>query len=224
MSDLAVVVDGVSKVYGQVVAVNNIYLKIEHGVYCCLLGPSHCGLTTTLRLIAGYEVVSAGRVFICGHEVTSLPAAKRHIALLAQESTLFPQMTLIDNVALGLKGRGVERALRQRQAATMLEKVGLIGYHDHFVGQLARSQRQRVALAQALITEPAVLLLDDPLATLERRVRVQMRSELRLIQQQLGITFVHATHSQEEALALADRVVGMDKGQIQRTSRQLRAC
>ncbi len=218
MADFALIVDGVSKIYGSVIAINNLYLQVEHGTYCCLLGPSRCGLSTLLRLIAGHEAVSGGRIFICQHEVTSLPAAKRHTALLPQTNALVPQLTLIDNVALGLKGRLVERPTRQALALSMLEKVGLAAYRDRLVGQLSRAQRQLVTLARELITEPSVVLLDDPLANLERKVRLELRGEFRLIQQELGITFVHATHSQEEALALADRVAIMEKGQVLRTS------
>ncbi len=215
MAELDVILENVSKQYGGVVAVDNISLPIERGTYCCLLGPSGCGKTSTLRMIAGHEDVSSGRVLIRNTDVTHLAPSKRNTAMMFQEYALFPHMTLIDNVAFGLKMRGVGKTARRKQAVTMLDKVGLAAQAERYPAQLSGGQRQRVALARALITEPAVLLLDEPLSALDRFVRVRMRAELRRIQQELGITFIHVTHSQEEALALADLVVVMDGGRIE---------
>lgn len=215
MAEFDVVLDSVSKRYGSVTAVDNIHLPIERGAYCCLLGPSGCGKTSTLRMIAGHEDVSAGKILIRAQDVTHLPPSKRNTAMMFQEYALFPHMTLIDNVAFGLKMRGVDKTTRRKQAEAMLDKVGLADQVMRYPAQLSGGQRQRVALARALITEPAVLLLDEPLSALDRFVRVRMRAELRRIQKELGITFVHVTHSQEEALALADLVVVMEGGRIQ---------
>lgn len=217
MAEFDVILESISKRYGTVTAVDNIHLSIERGAYCCLLGPSGCGKTSTLRMIAGHEAVSEGKILIRLHDVTHLPPAKRNTAMMFQEYALFPHMTLIDNVAFGLKMRGVGKAERRKQAELMLDKVGLGEHVARYPAQLSGGQRQRVALARALITEPAVLLLDEPLSALDRFVRVRMRAELRRIQQQLGITFVHVTHSQEEALALADQVVVMEGGRIQQS-------
>ena len=215
MSKFDVVIEHVSKHYGTVAAVHDLSLNIEQGTYCCLLGPSGCGKTSTLRMIAGHESITQGRILIRDHDVTHQPPSKRNTAMMFQEYALFPHMTLIDNVAFGLKMRGVGKTARRQQATAMLTKVGLADYGERYPAQLSGGQRQRVALARALITEPAVLLLDEPLSALDRFVRVRMRGELRRIQKQLGITFVHVTHSQEEALALADLVVVMEGGRIQ---------
>ena len=217
MTEFDVVLDGVAKHYGNVTAVDHIQLQIQRGAYCCLLGPSGCGKTSTLRMIAGHEPVSAGKILVRAQDVTHLPPAKRNTAMMFQEYALFPHMTLIDNVAFGLKMRGIGKLERRKQAEAMLSKVDLADQAGRYPAQLSGGQRQRVALARALITEPAVLLLDEPLSALDRFVRIRMRAELRRIQQQLGITFVHVTHSQEEALALADQVVVMEDGQIQQT-------
>ncbi|MCX6049155.1 MAG: ABC transporter ATP-binding protein [Chloroflexi bacterium] len=215
MAEFDVILDSVSKRYGAVTAVDNIHLPIERGAYCCLLGPSGCGKTSTLRMIAGHEDVSSGKILIRAQDVTHLPPSKRNTAMMFQEYALFPHMTLIDNVAFGLKMRGVGKTPRRKQAEAMLDKVGLADQATRYPAQLSGGQRQRVALARALITEPAVLLLDEPLSALDRFVRVRMRAELRRIQKELGITFIHVTHSQEEALALADLVVVMEDGRIQ---------
>ena len=212
-----VVLEGVTKKYGDMVAVDNISLSIKRGTYCCLLGPSGCGKTSTLRMIAGHEAVSGGKVLIRDVDVTNAPPAKRHTAMMFQDYALFPHMTLIDNVAFGLKMRGENKTTRRKKAEDMLVKVGLNDHLKKYPAQLSGGQRQRVALARALITEPAVVLLDEPLSALDRFVRIRMRGELRALQQQLGVTFIHVTHSQEEALALSDLVVVMDRGRIQQT-------
>jgi putative spermidine/putrescine transport system ATP-binding protein len=166
-------------------------------------------------MIAGHEYATAGRIEIREQEVTHVPAAKRPTSMMFQDYALFPHMNLVDNVAFGLKMRGVGTKQRRQQAESMLDMVGMGHALDMLPAQLSGGQRQRVALARALITEPTVLLLDEPLSALDRLLRLRMRSELRSLQKRLGVTFVHVTHSQDEALALADLVVVMDRGRIQ---------
>ena len=205
----------VTKRYGTIVAVDRIDLKIRSGTYCCLLGPSGCGKTTTLRMIAGHETVSDGDIVI-GHKVVGdLPPAERGTALMFQSYALFPHLSALDNVAFSLKMRGVSRAERRERARAMLGVVQMEGYAERLPAQLSGGQQQRVALARALITRPSVLLLDEPLSALDPFLRVRMRAELKRLQKELGITFVHVTHSQEEAMALADQVVVMRGGRIE---------
>jgi len=204
-----------SKKYDQNVAVDHINLDIKPGTYCCLLGPSGCGKSSTLRMIAGHEEVSSGEIYIQAQNVTHIPPSKRNTAMMFQEYALFPHKTVLDNVAFGLKMRGMRKKQRHQEAEAMLDKMGLADYLTRYPAQLSGGQRQRVALARALVTKPAVLLLDEPLSALDRFVRLQMRGELKRIQQELGLTFIHVTHSQEEALALADLIVVMNEGHIE---------
>src|SRR5918998_1858465 len=205
----------VTKRYGTIVAVDRIDLKIRSGTYCCLLGPSGCGKTTTLRMIAGHETVSEGDIVI-GHKVVGdLPPAERGTALMFQSYALFPHLSALDNVAFSLKMRGVSRAERRERARAMLGVVQMEGYADRRPAQLSGGQQQRVALARALITRPSVLLLDEPLSALDPFLRLRVRGELKRLQKSLGITFVHVTHSQDEALALSDLVVLMNAGRIE---------
>jgi putative spermidine/putrescine transport system ATP-binding protein len=208
----------VSKRYGSAVAVDAITLRVPRGVYCCLLGPSGCGKTTTLRMIAGHETVSEGDVLVDGRNVTRTPPAGRGTAMMFQSYALFPHLDCLDNVAFGLKMRGVGRAERRERARRGLEMVQMQAYADRMPAQLSGGQQQRVALARALLTEPSVLLLDEPLSALDPFLRGRMRAELKRLQQQLGLTFIHVTHSQEEAMALADLVVVMDGGRIQQVA------
>jgi len=206
---------GTTKRYGAVVAVDAIDLRIGAGTYCCLLGPSGCGKTSTLRMIAGHEPVSAGAVVFGGHEITDLPPARRGTAMMFQSYALFPHLTALDNVAFALKMRGVDRAARHARAAETLALVAMSDYAARRPAELSGGQQQRVALARALITEPKMLLLDEPLSALDPFLRVRMRAELKRLQRELGITFIHVTHSQEEAMALADLVVVMNEGRIE---------
>ncbi len=205
----------VTKRYGATVAVDNIDLRIPEKSYCCLLGPSGCGKTTTLRMIAGHETVSDGDILITDQNVTNLPPAKRGTAMMFQSYALFPHLNCVDNVAFGLKMRGVAKATRHAQAREFLELTQMSAFADRLPAQLSGGQQQRVALARALITKPKVLLLDEPLSALDPFLRGRMREELKRLQNELGITFIHVTHSQEEAMALADLVVVMDGGRIQ---------
>ena len=205
----------VTKRFGPTVAVKDIDLTIPHGSYCCLLGPSGCGKTTILRMIAGHEEPTDGRVLIGGDDVTGLPPVRRGTAMMFQSYALFPHMTVVDNVAYNLRMRGVGKAERRRQARAMLARVHLDTFAERMPAQLSGGQQQRVALARALITNPRVLLLDEPLSALDEFLRLQMRGELKRLQRELGITFIHVTHTQLEAIALADLVVVMDQGRIE---------
>jgi putative spermidine/putrescine transport system ATP-binding protein len=205
----------VSKRYGATLAVDAIDLRVPADGYCCLLGPSGCGKTSTLRMIAGHETVSEGDILIGDVNVTDLPPAKRGTAMMFQSYALFPHLTCVDNVAFSLKMRGVDKAKRRAQAMDFLELVAMTPFAERVPAQLSGGQQQRVALARALITHPQILLLDEPLSALDPFLRVRMRAELRRLQRRLGIPFVHVTHGQDEALALADLVVVMNKGKIE---------
>jgi putative spermidine/putrescine transport system ATP-binding protein len=206
---------GVSKHYGAVVAVDGIDLRIAADTYCCLLGPSGCGKTSTLRMIAGHDTVTAGEIVFDGVPITALPPGRRGTAMMFQSYALFPHLSVLDNVAFALKMRGIARERRRARAAALLELMAMQAYADRFPAQLSGGQQQRVALARALITEPRILLLDEPLSALDPFLRVQMRVELKRLQRELGIAFIHVTHAQDEAMALADVVVVMNEGRIE---------
>ena len=205
----------VSKRYGTTAAVDNVSLRVPEKSYCCLLGPSGCGKTTTLRMIAGHEATTAGDILIRGDNVTDLPPIRRGTAMMFQSYALFPHLNCLDNVAFSLKMRGVEKAARRKEAASFLELMHMTEYAGRLPAQLSGGQQQRVALARALITNPSALLLDEPLSALDPFLRIRMRSELRGLQKRLGIPFVHVTHGQDEALALSDLVIVMNKGRIE---------
>jgi putative spermidine/putrescine transport system ATP-binding protein len=209
-----VTLTAVTKRYGSFVAVDAINLTIPQGTYCCLLGPSGCGKTTTLRMIAGHERVSDGEIMLGRQTVNDLPPARRRTAMMFQNYALFPHLKCLDNVAFSLKVRGVGKAERRQQAYDMLRLVQMEAFAERLPSQLSGGQQQRVALARALMTHPSVLLLDEPLSALDPYLRGRMREELRRLQGELGITFIHVTHSQEEAMALADLMVVMESGKI----------
>jgi len=204
---------------GMPPAVDAIDLRIPAASYCCLLGPSGCGKTTTLRMIAGHESVSAGDILLENRNITALGAAERGTAMMFQSFALFPHLSALDNVAFSLKMKGVARAERHRRAQELLERVAMGHLAQRKPGELSGGQQQRVALARALITQPRVLLLDEPLSALDPFLRIQMRAELRRWQKELGLTFIHVTHSQEEAMALADQIVVMNQGRIEQVGR-----
>ncbi|WP_108663530.1 ABC transporter ATP-binding protein [Acuticoccus kandeliae] len=212
----AVELAGVVKSYdgGDTLAVDGINLKIPDGAYCCLLGPSGCGKSTILRMIAGHEDPTKGEILIGGENVVGLPPVKRRTAMMFQSYALFPHLSVRDNIAYSLRVRGMAKAARNERAEAMMAKVHLTEFADRLPAQLSGGQQQRVALARAAITEPRVLLLDEPLSALDEHLRIQMRTELASMQKDLGITFVHVTHTQMEAIALADLVVVMEKGKI----------
>jgi putative spermidine/putrescine transport system ATP-binding protein len=207
----------VTKRYDQIVAVDAISLRIPRASYCCLLGPSGCGKTSTLRLVAGHEQVSDGDILIRDRNVTNLPTARRGTAMMFQNYALFPHLSCLDNVAFSLKMRGIGKAERYARAHQFLELVEMPDYAKRLPAQLSGGQQQRIALARSLITEPQVLLLDEPLSALDPFLRVRMREELKRLQRELGITFIHVTHSQDEAMALADLMVVMDDGHIRQS-------
>jgi putative spermidine/putrescine transport system ATP-binding protein len=207
-----------TKRFGETVAVNGISLRIPAGAYCCLLGPSGCGKTTILRMIAGHETPTSGEVRIDGANVVGLPPVRRGTAMMFQDYALFPHLTCLDNVAFSLKMSGVAKAERRKGAREMLARVQMAHFVDRVPAQLSGGQKQRVALARALITNPRVLLLDEPLSALDEYLRLQMRGELKRMQRDLGITFIHVTHTQQEAIALADLVVVMDQGNIEQAA------
>ena len=204
-----------TKRYGDTVAVDAIDLKIAAGSYCCLLGPSGCGKTSTLRMIAGHETASGGDIVFGAANITDLAPAQRGTAMMFQSYALFPHLSCIDNVAFSLKMKGVDKAKRRARAVEMLDLVAMGKYGERLPAQLSGGQQQRVALARALITEPQIVLLDEPLSALDPFLRTKMRVELKALQRRLGIIFVHVTHSQDEAMALADLAVIMKDGRIE---------
>jgi len=207
-----------TKRYGPTLAVDAVDLTVPPGSYCCLLGPSGCGKTTTLRMVAGHEAASSGDIILGTQNVTDLPPAKRGTAMMFQSYALFPHLTVLDNVAFAPKMRGVPKAERHAKAARLLELVAMAPYAQRLPGQLSGGQQQRVALARALITEPQILLLDEPLSALDPFLRIKVRAELKRLQRELSITFIHVTHAQDEAMALADIIVLMNGGRIEQAA------
>ncbi len=211
----AVRLEAVRKSYGDVTAVADIDLDIATGEFFSMLGPSGSGKTTTLRMIAGFELPTAGRVLLDGRDVSRLPPYDRDVNTVFQDYALFPHMTVADNVAYGLMIRKVPRDERRSRVDEALRMVRLEGYGARKPGQLSGGQRQRVALARAIVNRPRVLLLDEPLGALDLKLRQQMQLELKAIQTQLGITFIYVTHDQDEALAMSDRIAIFDRGRIE---------
>jgi len=204
-----------TKRYGGTTAVDSIDLRVPADTYCCLLGPSGCGKTTTLRLIAGHETATLGDIILGATNVTDMPPARRGTAMMFQSYALFPHLTAVDNVAFSLKMRGVAKAERRAKAMELLRLVDMAAYAERLPAQLSGGQQQRVALARALITQPQILLLDEPLSALDPFLRIRVRAELKRLQHELGISFIHVTHSQDEAMALADLIVVMNAGRIE---------
>ena len=210
----SVVLEGVSKRFGEVAAVDNIDLRIGAGSLVTLLGPSGCGKTTTLRMIAGLEAPTSGRIVIGDRDVTLLPPNERDVSMVFQSYALFPHMTVMENVAYGLQKSNLARAERLAKGRDGLKLVGLEGFERRRPSELSGGQQQRVAVARALVLEPKVLLFDEPLSNLDAKLRRRMREEIRDLQLKLGLTSVYVTHDQEEALAVSDTVVVMNKGII----------
>ncbi|MFD0981470.1 ABC transporter ATP-binding protein [Tropicimonas aquimaris] len=204
-----------TKRYGEALAVDGINHHFRAGSYACLLGPSGCGKSTTLRMIAGHEDPTAGSIVLGGADVSFLPPARRGTAMMFQNYALFPHLSVSDNVSFSLKMKGMDAATRRARAGEMLELVHMSQLADRLPAQLSGGQQQRVALARALITNPQVLLLDEPLSALDPFLRIRMRAELKRLQRELGITFIHVTHGQDEALALADEIVVMNNAVIE---------
>lgn len=214
MSEPIVRIEGLAKRYGPVVAVDEVDLEIERGELFALLGGSGCGKTTLLRMLAGFETPDAGRVLIDGQDMTGVPPHLRPVNMMFQSYALFPHMTVADNVGYGLRREGVARAETDRRVVEALEQVRLADLARRRPSQLSGGQRQRVALARALVKRPKLLLLDEPLAALDRKLREGTRFELVRLQEELGLTFVMVTHDQDEAMSMASRMAVMDAGRI----------
>lgn len=204
----------VRKTFGAFTAIPDLSLTIEPGTLVTLLGPSGCGKTTTLRMLAGLEHPTSGRILIGDQDVTMLPANERDVSMVFQSYALFPHMTALDNVAYGLQSSGLRKAEAREKAEEGLKLVGLSGMGHRLPAELSGGQQQRVAVARALVLEPQVLLLDEPLSNLDARLRRRVRTEIRELQQRLGFTAVYVTHDQDEALAVSDRIIVMKDGEI----------
>jgi iron(III) transport system ATP-binding protein len=210
----ALALEGVRKEFGSFTAIPDLSLSIEPGQLVTLLGPSGCGKTTVLRMLAGLESPTRGRIVIGGQDVTRLPANRRDVSMVFQSYALFPHMNVADNVAYGLESGGMRPAEAKETAARGLDLVGLANLGERLPAELSGGQQQRVAVARALVLEPQVLLLDEPLSNLDARLRRRVRTEIRELQQRLGFTAVYVTHDQEEALAVSDRIVVMREGRV----------
>ena len=219
METIGVHVDGVSKrfahrVKGEIYAARDVVLDVHPGEFLTLLGPSGCGKTTTLRMIAGFEQPDAGHIRFGGQDVTRVPANQRNIGFVFQNYALFPHLSIFDNVAYGLRVRGLTTDAIAKSVSEVLALVGLTGYEQQFSGQLSGGEQQRVALARAIVIRPRVLLFDEPLSNLDAKLRVQMRQEIRDLQRRLAITTIYVTHDQEEAMAVSDRIAVMNQGSV----------
>jgi spermidine/putrescine transport system ATP-binding protein len=210
-----VAIDGVSMQFGAARALDDVTLRVPQGGFTVLLGPSGCGKSTLLSIIGGFQIPTAGRVLIGGADMAGVVPARRPTTTMFQDYALFPHMNVADNVGFGPRMRGATLAARNARAAEMLALVGLEGASARRPHELSGGQRQRVALARALAASPQVLLLDEPLGALDLSLRRQMQTELKAIQARLGVTFIHVTHDQEEAMAIADRIVVMNAGRIE---------
>ena len=214
MDNAFIEIIGVSKSFGSVTAVDNISVSIRQGEFFSLLGPSGCGKTTLLRILGGLEMPGGGKVMIDGQDITHMPAHLRPTNMVFQNYAIFPHLNVEQNVAYGLRQQRLSREEQMEKVSSALSMVKLEGFEKRGADEMSGGQKQRVALARALIKRPKVLLLDEPLGALDKKLREEMQIELRMLQQQVGITFVFVTHDQEEALTLSDRVAVMDEGQI----------
>jgi ABC-type Fe3+/spermidine/putrescine transport system ATPase subunit len=207
-------IDRVTKTYGDLVTLNAVDLAIGKGEFFTLLGPSGCGKTTLLRIIAGFVQQDSGVVSIAGRPIDGIPPHRRNIGMVFQNYAVFPHMSVFDNVAYGLRSRGMDRKSVAAKVNQALARVQLEPYARRFPQQLSGGQKQRVGLARAMVIEPDVLLMDEPLSNLDAKLRVEMRQEIRLMQRELGITTIYVTHDQEEALAVSDRILVLERGEI----------
>src|SRR3712207_2879421 len=213
MSYLAL--ERLTKAYGDVLAVDALDLTVARGEFISLLGPSGCGKTTTLQMIAGFVEPTSGRAMLEGTDLFGVRPNKRGLGVVFQSYALFPHVTVAENVAFGLEMRGVPRAEREQRVKQTLDLVGLSGMADRYPRRMSGGQQQRVALARALVIRPSILLLDEPLSNLDAKLREEMQTELRTIQRSVGTTTILVTHDQGEAMALSDRIVIMNKGQVE---------
>lgn len=215
MSDKLINLVGICKSYDETEILKDFNLYIRKNEFLTLLGPSGCGKTTTLRIIAGFEESQAGQIFFEGKDITDLPPNKRNLNTVFQRYALFPHMNVADNIGFGLKLKGLSKKDIKKKTQDILKLVNLSGYENRSIDQLSGGQQQRIAIARALVNEPSVLLLDEPLGALDLKMRQEMQVELKRMQQQLGITFIYVTHDQEEALTMSDTIVVMKEGVIQ---------
>ena len=215
MTDSYLKIIELDKFFGEFAALKNISLDIEEGEFVCFLGPSGCGKTTLLRAIAGLDIQSNGRVIQDGKDISWLSPDRRDFGIVFQSYALFPNLTVSENIAYGLRNRKVRRAAQQARVEELLEIIGLPDSGSKYPGQLSGGQQQRVALARAIATSPGLLLLDEPLSALDARVRLHLRHEIKELQRKLGVTTIMVTHDQEEALSMADRIVVMNHGVIE---------
>ena len=215
MSQNIIEIKNVSKTYGDNTVLNNLSLNIRKNEFLTLLGPSGCGKTTTLKILAGFENGDIGKVLFNGEDISNLPPYKRQLNTVFQKYALFPHMNVYENIAFGLKIKKLPKTQIDKKVSEMLKLVALEGFEKRAIDSLSGGQQQRVAIARALVNEPKVLLLDEPLGALDLKLRKEMQSELKRIQQRLGITFIFVTHDQEEALTMSDTIVVMNKGVIQ---------
>src|SRR5579859_568485 len=211
----SVVLQNLGRAFGATKALDGLSIQMAPGELVALLGPSGCGKTTALRIVAGFETADSGSVLIDGKDISSVAAARRDMGMVFQSYSLFPNMSALDNVAFGLRMRKTGAGERRKRAGALLDMVGLAARASQYPHQLSGGQQQRVALARALAIEPRVLLLDEPLSALDAKVRLQLREQIRTLQQQLGTTTLFVTHDQEEALSMADRVGVMNKGRLE---------
>ncbi len=215
MAETLVVFDDVVKSFGDVIAVDRMSLDIRKGEFLVIMGSSGCGKTTTLRMLAGLDAPTQGEIRLGGHRINELPTWKRDTPMVWQSLALFPFLDVLRNVEFGLKMRGTDKATRRRKAMDWLERLGIAEFARRDISQLSGGQRQRVALARSLVTEPEILLLDEPLSSLDAHLKVRMQAILSGLQKDLGITFVYVTHSQSEAFSMGDRIVIMSRGRIE---------
>ena len=203
------------KAFGDNVVLNHINFHVNQDEFLTLLGPSGCGKTTTLRIIGGFETQDSGEVYFDGKDIKDIPPYKRNINTVFQKYSLFTHLNVFDNIAFGLKLKGVEKEVIKQEVSEMLRLVNLIGFENRSIDSLSGGQQQRVAIARALVNKPKVLLLDEPLGALDLKLRKNMQIELKNIQRKVGITFIYVTHDQEEALTMSDKIIVMNEGEIQ---------
>lgn len=214
MTEIDIALEGVNKRFGETTAVDSISLQVRRGEFLSVIGPSGCGKTTTLRLIAGLDEPDSGQILIKGKPMEGIPPYERGLGLVFQSFALFPHLNTLQNVEFGLRMRGTSPEERKKRARKALKAVGLEGFENRDVGQLSGGQMQRIGLARALVIEPASILLDEPLGSLDAKLRIEMQGELKELQREMGITFIHVSHNQSEALAMADRIAVMNLGEI----------